>query len=90
MTDCLVVPKPRLPAHSYQDARAEGWDLLLNIYNKSKRAPLPYGHEGPVRDIGEMHGHGFARAERVCSGVLWCKAESGCPDMNGLGPQDCD
>ena len=37
-----------------------------------------------------MHGHGSASAERVSSGVFWCKAESGCSDPNGFVLQDRD
>ena len=29
--------------------------------------PPANGHEGPARDLGKMHCHGPARAERVCS-----------------------
>ena len=35
-----------------------------------------------------MHGHGSARAERVCSDNFWCESKSDCPEPNGLGPED--
>ena len=62
----------------------------MNIDYKSQRAPPPYGNECPVWDIGKMHGHGSAKAEIVRYDVFWCKAESGCSDMNGFGPQNWD
>ena len=37
-----------------------------------------------------MHHHGPARAERVCSDVLWGKAESGRSHPQALGPDDSD
>ena len=37
-----------------------------------------------------MHGHGSVRAERVHSNVLRGESKSGCPDLNGLGPEDWD
>ena len=60
----------------------------MYIDHESQRAPPPYGHEGPVRDIGKMHGRGSAREERVRPDVFWGKAEPGCSDPNGLGPKD--
>ena len=62
----------------------------MYIDHASQRAPPPYRHEGPVRDIGKMHGHGSARVERVCSSVFWGKAKPGCSDPNGLGLKDGD
>ena len=35
-----------------------------------------------------MHGHGSARAERVCSDNFWCESKSDCPEPNGLGQED--
>ena len=64
--------------------------MLLYIDHKSQRAPLPCDHDGPVGDIGEMHGYGSARAERVRPGVFWGKAEPGCSDPNGIVPKDRD
>ena len=88
--DHLVIPKPRLPTHFDRDARTEGWDLLLYIDHESYQAPPPYGHEGPARDIGKMHVHGSARAERVHPGVFWVKSEPSCSNLHGLGPKDRD
>ena len=61
--------------------------MLLYIDHESQRVPPPYGHEGLVGDIGKMHGHGSARAERACPDVFWGKAEPGGSDPNGLGPK---
>ena len=61
---------------------------MLNLDHKPQQVPSPYGHWCPVWDIIKMHGHGFARVERVRSNIFWCKAELSCSDMNGLGPQD--
>ena len=89
-TDCLIIPKPRLSAQFDRDARTEGWDLLLDIYHESQKGPLFYGHEGPVRYIGKMHGHVSVRSERVCLGALWVKFEPGCSNPNSLGQKDCN
>ena len=37
-----------------------------------------------------MHGHGSARAERVCSDVFWSKAESGRSHLQALVSDDGD
>ena len=67
---CLEVLKPRLFAHMYQEARAEGHDLLLNIDHTSQRVPPVDGHKGPIWDPRNVHGHGSARAERVRTSVF--------------------
>ena len=61
---------------------------MLYIDHEYQRVPPPYGHEGLVRDIGKIHGHGSVRAERVRPDVFCIKAEPGCSDPNGLGPKD--
>ena len=67
---CSEVPKPRLSDHAHRDARAEKGDLLLDIYHKSYQAPPSNGHEGPIRDVGDVHGHDSVRADRVCPNIL--------------------
>ena len=37
-----------------------------------------------------VHGHGSARAERVCPNVFWGKSKSGRAHSLGLGPNDGD
>ena len=63
---------------------------MLYIDHESQQVPPPYGREGPIGDIGKMHGHGSARAGRVRPDVFWSKAEPGCSDQNGLGLKDHD
>ena len=63
---------------------------MLNVDHESQGPPPANGHEGPVGDLGEMHRHGPARAERVCSDVFWGKAESGRSHSQALGSDDGD
>ena len=44
----------------------------------------------PVGDIGEMHGYGSSRAERVRSDFFWGKAKSGSSHLHALGSDDGD
>ena len=87
-TGCLEVPKPRLHAHFDRDARAEGWDLLPNIDHEPYQAPSANGHEGPIWDPHDVHGHGSARSKRVRSNIFWGESKSGRPHLLGLGPDD--
>ena len=48
------------------------------------------GHEGPIWDPSNVPGHGYARAERVCSDVFWGKSRSGYSHLLGLVPDDGD
>ena len=89
-TECSEVPKLRLLDHLDRDPRAEGRNLLLDVEHRPQWSPSANGHECPVRNIGEMHGHGSARAERVCSEVFWSKAESGRSHLQALGSDDGD
>ena len=41
-------------------------------------------------DVGDVHGHGSARAERVRSGVFWGESKSGRSHLLSLGPDDGD
>ena len=78
------MPKPRLLAHIDRDPRAEGRGLLLDVDHESQGPPPTNGHEGPVGDLGEMHCHGSARAERVRSDVFWGEAKSSRSHLNAL------
>ena len=44
----------------------------------------------PVWDIGDVHGHGSARAERVRPDLFWGEAKSGRSHSQTLGPDDGD
>ena len=62
---------------------------MLYIDHEYQQAPPPYGHEGPVGDIGKMHGHGSARAERVRPDIFWGKFKFGRAHLSGIGPEGC-
>ena len=50
--------------------------------------PPPDGHEGPVRDVCDVHGYGSARADRVCPDVLWDESKYGRGHSLALRPED--
>ena len=50
--------------------------------------PPPGGHEGPVWDPCDVHGHGSDRVERVCIDVFWGESKSGCSHSLALHPDD--
>ena len=50
----------------------------------------PDVHDGPVRDVCDVHVHGSARAERVCPDVFWGEFESGRAHSLALRPEDSD
>ena len=60
------------------------------VDHESQGPPPTNGHEGPVGDLGEMHCHGPARAERVCSDIFLGEAESGRSHPQALGSDDGD
>ena len=74
----------------YTETPALKDDLLLNVYHKYYRSAPSNGHESSIWDPGDVHGHGSARAESVRSDIFWGEPKSGCPEPNGLGPEDCD
>ena len=85
-TGCAEVPKSRFLAHLDRDPLAEGRDLLLDV----DRPPYANGHKCPVWDIGDVHGHDSARAERVSSGVFWGESKSGRSHSQTLSPDGDD
>ena len=84
------MPKPRFLTHLDREARIKGRDLLLDVDHEPQLPPSTNGHECPVGDIGEMHGHGSARAERVRSDVFLDGAKSCCSYLQALGSNDGD
>ena len=48
------------------------------------------GHEGPVRDVHDVNGHGSVIAERVCRDVVWGESESGRTYSLVLRPENGD
>ena len=84
--ECLVISKPWFPDHFIETPALKD-EICCWVYHKSQRVPPPYGHYGPVWDPFDVHGHGYARVERVRSDIFWCKSKSGCSDPNGLSPK---